>query len=278
MRPTCASKNFPETKNLLAETFSERIALITGGSSGLGFEAAKILARGAYRVIVVGRDKKRLLKAQRLLAEESRANVATLAADVAEDSFGKKLAALLKQEKIDRIDLVIHAAGINHIGTLAETRLDNATRTFRINTLSVITITQATKPYLLRAKHPHFVLVSSLMQYFARPARSVYAASKAAAEIILRTWESELIAERCNIKVQIFRPAGIDTDFHSNTATDGDAPRSHISRMSAPRAARYLVELAESNRHTSAPGVMNKIAAFTARYFPRVAQYFARRR
>lgn len=256
----------------------KRIALITGGGSGLGFETAKILARDEYKIIIVGRDKKRLLRAQRLIAEESRVKIATLAADVSDNTFGKKLAALLRQEKIDRLDLVIHAAGINHIGTLAATRFDNAARTFSANTLSVITIIQATKPYLLRAKNPHFVLVSSLMQYFARPARSVYAASKAAAEILLRTWESELIAERSNIKVQIFRPAGIDTDFHSNTTTDGDAPRSNISRMSAQRAAKHLVRLAESNCRASAPGFINKIAAFVARHFPSAAQYFARRR
>lgn len=251
-----------------------KVALVTGASRGLGLAIARELCRAGYAVILNGRDLKRLKEAQRQLSGHS----AILLADVTDVGFARKLNGLAHGLKLSHIDVVIHNAGINHMGNLAETKMKNAERTFSTNALSLINVVQATEPWLAAALAPQFVLVSSLMQYFAMPGRSVYAASKAAAEILVRAWAKELKARKLAIRVKILRPAGIDTDFHHNTPTDGSAPRSTISRMAPERVARYAMKLVQSNRSELAPGFTNKLVAFVARHFPRLASWLAYRK
>jgi hypothetical protein len=204
--------------------------------------------------------------------------VAQLLADVAEPGFGRKLLGLARQLEINHIDVVVHNAGINHIGRIAEIQPANAERTFHTNTFSLIHVAQATEAWLAAAPEPQFVLISSLMQHFAMPGRSVYAASKAAAEIFARAWAQELKAQKSHIRVKIFRPAGIETNFHHNTPTDGAAPRSNVSRMPPEKVARYAMKLIRSKRSELAPGFGNRLVAFVARHFPALADYIAFRR
>lgn len=260
----------------MAAAFSKpaKVVLVTGSSRGLGFAIARQFSRAGYAVILNGRDLRRLKETQRQMP----GHAAILLADVADASFGRRLVGLARELRLSHIDVVIHNAGINHIGNLAETRIANAERTFKTNTLSIIHVVQAVTPWLAAASAPQFVLVSSLMQYFAMPGRSVYAASKAAAELLVRAWAAELKAQKIPIAVKILRPAGIETEFHYNTPTDGSAPRSTISRMPPERVAQYVMKLVKSRRSELAPGFTNKLVAFVARHFPRWASYLAYRK
>jgi short-subunit dehydrogenase len=248
--------------------------LVTGASRGLGLAVAKILLRRGDFVILNGRDTKRLTSAQNSLPGRS----VIFAADVAESGYAQKLSKLLQKNHIAHLDCVIHNAGINHMGSIVETKPANAEQTFHINACSVINLIKSTEPFLAKANSPRFVLVSSLMKYFPMPGRSVYAASKAAAEQFAQAWQLELKAQGSRIRVQIFRPAGIETDFHHNTPTDGSAPRSDISRMSAEKVAVYLADFTLSARAELAPGAMNKLVAFVARHFPGVTRLMLFRR
>ncbi len=250
------------------------MALVTGSSRGLGLAIAHELGNAGYAVILNGRDMRRLKD----VSAQFSTPVALLKADVAEPGFGHALMQLARQMKINHIDVVVHNAGINHIGRIAEIKPINAERTFHTNTFSLIHVAQATEAWLAAANEPRFVLVSSLMQHFAMPGRSVYAASKAAAEMFARAWAQELKAQKNPIKIQIFRPAGIETNFHDNTPTDGTGPKSNISRMKPEQVARYVMMLIRSRRSELAPGLTNRLVAFVARHFPAVADYIAFRR
>lgn len=252
--------------------------MITGASRGLGFETAKILAARGDLVILNGRDPKRVREAEQQVRVAKDAATLTLTADVADVSFAPKLNLLLKKTGLDRLDCVIHCAAINHMGSISEITPQNAAQTMRVNACAVIGLIQAVEPWLKKADAPRFVLVSSLMKYFPMPGRSVYAASKAAAEQYAGAWQLELEAHKIPIQVQVFRPAGIETDFHHNTPTDGHAPRSDISRMSAAESARYLADFSLSAQRELAPGLQNKIVAFVARHFPGITRRILLRR
>lgn len=241
----------------------------------MGLAIAEALVARQYLVVVNGRDAKRLKAAAQAFAA---GQVIPVLGDVASAAFAKNLAKALASVQISRLDLVVHNAGINHMGHIGETKPANAAETLRVNALSVIHLAQATRALLEKSAAPRFVLVSSLMQYFAMPARSVYAASKAAAELFVGAWELELKAEKSPIRVQIFRPAGIETGFHVNTKTDGTSPRSDVSRMPPEKVAAELLKLIESTRRELAPGFMNRTVAFVARHFPSLARRLMLRR
>ncbi|MBV6493424.1 MAG: hypothetical protein LDLANPLL_01443 [Turneriella sp.] len=273
MQATCVKKISLKKKKLLAKMHSYAgIILVTGASQGLGFALAKKLNRLGYTTILNARNLSALKEAQKQL--EFPENSFVFAYDVSSpllESAWKKWAI---KNNIPKLDAVVHSAGINHIGCVVDIRLKNAETTFRVNAFSIFTLAQATRGYLEKSDKPRFVLVSSLMQYFAMPNRSVYAASKSAAEIFAGAWRTELKKEKSHIRVQIFRPAGIETRFHENTKTDGKSARSNVSRMSAEKSADYLFKLLHSNCQEMAPGFMNKVAAFMARHFPKITQRF----
>lgn len=245
------------------------MALVTGSSQGLGLAIASALVAKHYLVILNGRDAKRLTAAARLFQT---GQVLLVGGDCASPAFGAKLQNALRIARIGHLDLVVHNAGINHMGSVEVTKLVNAAETLRVNSLSVINLAHATRLFLEKGEQPRFVFISSLMQYFAMPGRSLYAASKAAAEIILGAWQLELKAEQSPIRVQILRPAGIETGFHENTKTDGKSPKSEVSRMQPEQIAVELLNLIESTRREDAPGFMNKFAAFVARHLPALAR------
>ncbi len=252
----------------------KKIALVTGSTTGLGFAIAEKLASAGYIVILNGRSQARVRDAQKRLKGESFG----FHADVSAVGFTNSWKKFSQKIKLNRLDVVIHNAGINHIGSIARTQPLNVVRTFDTNTFSIYRVAQATQPFLENSDDPHFVYVSSLMQHFAVPQRSVYAASKRAAEIILRTWIRELAKEKSRIRVQILRPAGIETGFHENTATDGTSKHSTLSRMSAEKIATYAVKLLNSKKRSSAPGFVNALAGFIGQHFERLADYLASRR
>lgn len=251
-----------------------KIALVTGSTTGLGFAIAEKLASAGYTVILNGRSRARVRDAQKKLQGDSFG----FHADISTVEFANAWKKFAQKTKLTHLDAVIHNAGINHIGSVAKTQSLNVVRTFDTNTFSIYRIAQATQPFLEKSDNPHFVYVSSLMQHFAVPQRSVYAASKRAAEIILRTWVRELAKEKSRIRVQILRPAGIETGFHENTATDGTSKHSTLSRMSAEKIATYAVALLSSKKRSSAPGFVNALAGFIGQHFERLADYLASRR
>jgi short-subunit dehydrogenase len=251
-----------------------KIALITGASKGLGFALAQKLSAAGYTIILNARTAKDLEAAHKQMPQPAVA----LAADASDAKFAIALQKLMLREKFSHLDLVVHSAAINHMGTIKDTKPENAAATFQANAFSVISLAQATRSHLEKADDPRFVLVSSLMQYFSMPGRSVYAASKAAAEQFAGAWAHELKAEGSRIRVKIFRPAGIQTGFHANTKTDGLAPRSEVSRMSADDVAGHLERFIDSGAAAAAPGAMNKAVAFVARHFPGLTNYLVQRR
>lgn len=260
----------------MAAAATQKIALVTGGSKGLGFALARILSRQGYFILLNARDAKNLEVARKGLPFPAAAGV--LAADVSGKTFAAELQKVMHRCNLTRLDLVVHAAAVNHMGKIQDTKAENAEATFRVNAYSVLYLAQATRAYLEQGYNPQFVLVSSLMKYFAMPGRSIYAASKAAAEQFAGAWAHELRAEKSPIRVKIFRPAGIETGFHSNTKTDGMTPRSDVSRMSAEESAQCLLRLIQSGRREMAPGLMNKIVSFVARHFAGLTRFLVARR
>ena len=251
------------------------MALVTGSSQGLGLAIARLLINEEFFVLLNGRDLTRLKLAAAGFAE---GQVAVVAGDITRDAFMLNLKKTLKSHGIKHLDLVVQNAGINHMGKVMDTKIANAAETLRVNALSVIQLAHATRALLEKSAQPRFVLISSLMQYFAMPARSVYAASKAAAELFAGAWELELKAEKSPIRVQIFRPAGIETRFHANTKTDGDSPRSEVSRMPPEMVAAEFMKLIHGTRRERAPGFMNRVVAFVARHLPALTRHLMLRR
>ncbi|WP_055479737.1 SDR family oxidoreductase [Sphaerimonospora mesophila] len=184
------------------------MALITGASRGVGAAVARALTP-THDLLLGGRDRAAL---DRLAAELPGAR-----------PWAVELAELTPADVagIDRLDLLVHSAGIARLGRLADMPAEVWRRTFEINVVAVAELTRLLLP-ALRAAHGHVVLVNSGSGQRANANWGSYAASKFA----LRAFADVLRDEEHpnGVRVTTIYPGRVDTDMQRDVRTQEGGP------------------------------------------------------
>jgi NAD(P)-dependent dehydrogenase (short-subunit alcohol dehydrogenase family) len=179
-----------------------KIAVVTGGSTGIGLATAKrFVADGAY-VFVTGRRKSELDAAVADIGE----NVSAVQADVSKLSDLDGLFAVVRHAK-GRIDILFANAGIAEAAPLGEISEDHFDRQFDINVKGTLFTVQKALP--LMPQGASIILNASVVGSKGFANRSVYSATKAALRSFARTWTSDLKGRK--IRVNVVSPGGTDT-------------------------------------------------------------------
>ena len=132
---------------------TNRIALVTGANSGIGFEIAKQLLAAGLDVLVGARDASKGKEASARLGPGAR----PVLIDVTDDASITAAAA-----EVERLDVLVNNAGINPGGEdIADTSLDQLRRAYETNVFGLVAVTQAFLPALRRSAHPRIVNISS---------------------------------------------------------------------------------------------------------------------
>ena len=180
-----------------------KVAIVTGGGSGIGFAIAKkLIEEGAY-VVVTGRRAKVLADAVERLGEKATG----IATDVTNLSSLKSMFVDVKQ-KYGRIDiLVANAGGGLHapLGKITEEQIDSQ---FSTNVKGVVLTVQEALPLL--GSGSSVVIVGSTSSVDPGPTMSIYGATKAAVRNMVRSWISEL--KGTGIRINILSPGPTNTD------------------------------------------------------------------
>jgi NAD(P)-dependent dehydrogenase (short-subunit alcohol dehydrogenase family) len=179
-----------------------KIALVTGGASGIGLATAKrFVAEGAY-VFITGRREAELAQA----AKEIGRNVTAVQGDVSKLADLDRLFAQIKREK-GRLDVLFANAGVAKYGVLGEISEELYDTHFNINVKGVLFTVQKALPLL--ADGASIVLNASIVASKGLAANSVYSATKAAIRSFARTWTTDLKPRR--IRVNAVSPGSTDT-------------------------------------------------------------------
>jgi NAD(P)-dependent dehydrogenase (short-subunit alcohol dehydrogenase family) len=180
-----------------------KIAVITGGNSGIGLATAKrFVQEGAY-VYITGRTQSKLDEAVKQVGS----NVTGVQGDVARLADLDRLYAQIKKEK-GKVDVVFANAGIakySALGSIDEEHFDSI---FNGNVKGMLFTVQKALP--LMPDGASVILNASVVGSKGLPSNSVYAATKAAARSFARTWTTDLKARR--IRVNAISPGPIDTE------------------------------------------------------------------
>jgi NAD(P)-dependent dehydrogenase (short-subunit alcohol dehydrogenase family) len=163
----------------------EKVAIITGGSSGIGRASALTLTTQGFKVLITGR------RADRLdMVAAAHTEIETLVADSAvPSSAGQIVAAAI--ERWGRIDVLVNNAGAGAISTLEEVRIEQIENMLSLNVTAPSLLAQAALPYLRQSKGV-IINVSSTFGHKPAAGLSHYGASKAALEYLTRSWALEL--------------------------------------------------------------------------------------
>lgn len=186
----------------MGERLNGKIAVITGGSSGIGLASAKRFIQEGARVVIVGRNHQTLDAAARELGN----NVLALRADVSELPELDNLYRQVK-EKFGRIDILFANAGIAERMPFEQVSEEFFGTTFSINTMGVFFTVQKALPLL--SKDASVILTTTGAVEKGMSGMSVYAASKAAVRSLARSMSAELVGR--GIRVNVLSPGPTDT-------------------------------------------------------------------
>jgi NAD(P)-dependent dehydrogenase (short-subunit alcohol dehydrogenase family) len=185
-----------------------KIAVVTGGSSGIGLATAKRFVDEGAHVVITGRREKELKEAATLIKK----NVTTVVGDVSRLEDLDRLFAVVK-EKHGHIDILFANAGAGTIAPLAVASEAHFDQTFDVNVKGMFFTVQKALP--LFKDGGSIILNSSVSNVLGLPGFTAYAASKAAVRNFARGWALELKDRK--IRVNCMSPGAIDTPALTTT-------------------------------------------------------------
>lgn len=187
-----------------------KIAVITGGSTGIGLATAqRFVQEGAY-VFVTGRRQSSLDEAKALIGR----NVSTFQGDSAKIEDLERLAEVVSAEK-GRVDVIVTSAGMVEQASVEDATPEHFDKIYDLNVRGTFFTVQKLLP--LMGSGGSIVLVSSAMHYMGNPNHSAYAASKAAVRSLSRTMAAELKGR--GIRVNTLSPGVTETPMLSGQGT-----------------------------------------------------------
>jgi NAD(P)-dependent dehydrogenase (short-subunit alcohol dehydrogenase family) len=204
----------------------QRVAIVTGGGSGIGAATARLLAERGTEVAVVGRDAEKL---ETVVREIEGAGGAAFAvpADLADPTAPRAIVDEVLG-RTGRIDVLVNNAATFTLKPVGELELAEIDAQLAVNVRAVLLLVQAALPALRSSPAPVVVNVSSAAAVMYRPAQAVYALTKAALEHLTKQLAAELAPDR--IRVNAVRPGPTDTAIH-RAAPDPEARLAELGRM-----------------------------------------------
>jgi 3-oxoacyl-[acyl-carrier protein] reductase len=214
--------------------FKDQVVLITGGSRGIGAEAARLFAELGADVAISYLNSKPSADAIRAEIEKLGRRCRILMADMAERADCEALVEKTVEE-FGRIDVLVNNAGIWTEAAIEDMSDEILDRTIDVNIKGCFYTTSAVVPYMKKQKSGNIILISSTAGQRGEAGHSHYAASKGALISLTKSLAAELAP--FNIRVNCVAPGWVDTDM-SHDALRGHDGRKYLSLIPLGRAAR----------------------------------------
>jgi len=212
---------------------SSPIALVTGGSRGLGRSTVEALARrGVSSVLTYNSNR---AAAEEVVAGIQQAGVRAVALQLdtsdtgAFPSFAEEVRRVLGEWGAERFDFLVNMAGTSHSGLLGEVTEEDFDAAYRVHVKGPFFLTQTLLPLI--ADGGRIVNISSGLTRIISPGRIAYGSMKGAVEVMTRYMAKELGPRR--IAVNTVAPGAIQTDFSGGVVRDNPEVNRHIAEVTA---------------------------------------------
>ncbi|MBO5375735.1 MAG: SDR family oxidoreductase [Bacilli bacterium] len=229
-------------------------ALITGGSSGIGYSMAKYLSSLGYDLILVARDKEKLQKIQKELPTE----VKIIVADLSNEAKLKELYVLCKN---DNIDILINNAGFGMFGAFAESDLNRELEMINLNIKTLHILTKFFLKDMKKRGKGYILNVSSAASFQAGPLMSTYYATKSYVTKLTLAIYEELRREKSGVHVSCLCPGPVVTNFN-----DVANVQFAMKGLDSDFVAKYAIDKMFKNKLIIVPGFKMKATLFFNRF------------
>ncbi len=232
-------------------------ALITGASSGMGADMARVLVSEGYEVILVARRKGRLEKLAKELGDKARIIVKDVSSTF-------NCMELYNEVKKEDIDILINNAGFGVFGEFYKISLDKELDMIDLNVKSLHTLTKLFLKDFVKKDRGYILNVASSAGFMAGPLMASYYASKNYVVSLTCGIYEELKKNGSNVSISAFCPGPVDTEFNK-------VARVHFSikGMNSMDVSRYAVKKMFDEKLIIVPGIKMKAGLFFTRFIPR---------
>jgi NAD(P)-dependent dehydrogenase (short-subunit alcohol dehydrogenase family) len=210
-------------------TSNQRVAVVTGSSSGNGYETSLTLARKGFLTYATMRS---LTKGENIksVAQEEKLPLKIVQLDVTEDESVKNAMQSIISEA-NKVDVLVNNAGYALFGAFEDLTIEEIKAQYETNLFGVIRVTQAVLPIMRKQKSGIIVNISSVVGRYGVPGESAYASTKFAIEGLSESMAYEL--EPFGIKVVLVEPGVIRTSFFNSKVSakksqNPNSPYSHL--------------------------------------------------
>ena len=183
-------------------------ALITGASSGLGREFAKLLADKYDELVIVARTESKLIELKEELEKVSKAKVKIVVMDVSIKENCEKL-----HEENKDVDLLVNNAGFGDYGEFTETSLDKELSMINTNIVAYHILTKLYLKDMIKANKGHILNVASIAGFMPGPLMATYFATKSYVVRLSQAIREELRRSKSKVKISILCPGPVNTNF-----------------------------------------------------------------
>ena len=180
--------------------FSDLVAVVTGGASGIGAATAKLLAERGARVAVLDRD----------VANVDSTAFAAVPCDVTSTAAVDSAISDVVS-RLGGIDILVNNAGIGAVGDVTENGDEEWHRVLDVNVVGIARVTRAAMPHLRESPHAAIVNTCSVVATVGVPQRAVYAASKGAVAALTLAMAADHVAD--GVRVNAVTPGTADTPW-----------------------------------------------------------------
>lgn len=233
-------------------------ALITGASSGIGKDMARILNKKGYDLVLVARDENKLKKFQKELENLDNGRVEIISMDLSLEENCKKL-----HKCVADVDILINNAGFGDCGNFTKTDLNKELNMIKTN---IIAYHILAKLYLvdMKAKNSGRILnVASIAGFMPGPLMATYYSTKAYVVRLSESIREELKKEKSNVQISILCPGPVKTNF-DNVAN----VNFHMRQANSFDVAKYAINKFLKGKFYIIPGLDVKLAIFFSHFIP----------
>ena len=229
-------------------------AIVTGASSGIGVEIAKLLSEKGYYIILVARREDKLQELLPHLKNSGEAYCCDL-------SVFDNCINLYEKYKNENIEILVNNAGFGVFGEFSETDLKRDVEMINLNITALHALTKLFLPDMLERNKGYILNVASLASFMSGPLMAAYYATKAYVVRLSRAISKEIKGSR--VKISVLCPGPVDTEFNNVAGV-----KFALKPLTAEKVAKIGVKQMFSGKFYALPGISAKFTAFFAKLIP----------
>lgn len=231
-------------------------ALITGASSGIGRDMARVLSEKGYDLVLVARDSKKLNE----LKNEIKTNVDIISMDLESVDNCKKLYEQLKDKNID---ILINNAGFGDIGAFRKTDMNKELSMIDLNVKTVHILTKLFLNDFVKRDSGHILNVSSASAFQPGPLMATYYSTKCYVYHLTLAIYEELRQMKSNVKISCLCPGPVNTNFNKVANCEFK-----VKSLSSEYVAKYAINKMLKNKLLIIPSFNIKLLYIFGRFVP----------